>query len=200
MKPNDFTELASLYVLGGLDERDNYLIEDYAESSEELKAELMSLQVAALAIPYGSQQCSFPMELKESIKERLFQKINSEHPTETPIVEIDIPESYQVKASKVKWEPHPEGIEGISIAPLFVDRSSRKFSGLVRCEIGAIYPAHRHYADEEIFILEGDLIVDGKSFSVGDYIYSAPNSLHPPIGNNNGCVFFIRTSLDDRFV
>jgi len=31
------------------------------------KAELASFQVAVLAIPYGSEQCSFPLELKEAI-------------------------------------------------------------------------------------------------------------------------------------
>lgn len=100
----------------------------------------------------------------------------------------------------MKWQTHPEGVNGISIAPLSADRSSRRFSGLVRCKIGSIYLAHRHITDEEIFILEEDLIIDGKSFTVGDYIYSAPNLLHSPIGNNNGCVFFIRTCLDDHFV
>lgn len=201
MKHTDFTELASLYVLGGLDERDNNLIEDYAKTSEALTSELASLQLAALAIPYA-EPCSFPVELKQGIKERLFQKINSEHPTEAPIRSRQIDKSlksYQVKAGNIGWQPHPEGIDGISITPLFVDQISRRFSGLVRCDVGAIYPAHRHIAGEEILILEGDLIVDGKSFTVGDYIYSTPNSLHSAIASNNGCIFFTRTCLDDRF-
>jgi ChrR Cupin-like domain len=198
MKHRDFMELASLYVLGALDERDNRLIENYAETSEELKNELIHLQMAALAIPYGSEQYDLPVGLKA----RLFEKINSEHPTETPIVtpQIELTESYQIKADEVNWLPHPDRVEGIAIAPLFVDRDRRKFSGLVRCDVGAIYPAHRHITDEEILILEGDLIVDGKSFGVGGYIYSVANSLHAPISNINGCLFFIRTCLDNDFI
>lgn len=199
MNHQDFIDLASLYVLGALDERDNYLIEECAESSQELRSELADLQIAALAIPYGSEQCNLPSGLKE----RLFQKLNSEHPTETAIMPSEIPSqlfSFQVKAREVNWIPHPDGVDGVSISPLFVDQNSRRFSGFVRCDVGAIYPAHRHAEEEEILVLEGDLLIDGTSFGVGDYIYSAPNSWHSPIGNRNGCLFFVRTSLDDRFV
>jgi hypothetical protein len=199
MNHQDFIDLASLYVLGALDARDNYLIEDCAESSQELRSELADLQIAALAIPYGSEQCNLPSGLKE----RLFQKLNSEHPTETPIMPLEIPSqlcSFQVKAREVNWLAHPDGVDGVSISPLFVDQISRRFSGFVRCDVGAIYPSHRHAEDEEILILEGDLLIDGKCFEVGDYIYSAPNSLHSAIGNRNGCLFFVRTSLDDRFM
>jgi hypothetical protein len=198
MNHKDFIELASLYVLGALDQRDNRLIENYAETSEQLKNELIHLQMAALAIPYGSEQCDLPVGLKE----RLFEKINSEHPTQTSIVTppIELTESYRIKADEVNWLPHPDCVEGIAIAPLFVDQVRREFSGLVRCEVGAIYPAHRHTTDEEILILKGDLIIDGKSFGVGDYIYSVANSLHSAIGNTNGCLFFIRTCLDNDFI
>jgi len=193
----DFIELASLYVLGALDERDNRLIERYAETSEEFKDELSQLQMAALAIPYGFEQCDLP----EGLKERLFKKINSEHPHETPIASlIELTESYQIRANEVNWLPHPDNIQGIAIAPLSIDHENRKFTGLVRCDVRAIYPAHRHITDEEILILEGDLIVDGKSFGVGDYIYSAANSLHYPISNINGCLFFIKTCLDNDFI
>jgi hypothetical protein len=203
MNHHDFIDLASLYVLGALEERDSNLIEDCAESSQELQHELNSLQNLALAIPYGNEQYTLPIGLKD----RVLQKINSDHPIEPPIELANSPEpnlselfSFQVKAREVNWVPHPHGVNGVSISPLFIDQINRKFSGLVRCDVGAIYPTHRHAEAEEIFILEGDLIINGESFGEGDYIYSAPNSLHTPIGNRDGCLFFVRTSLDDSFM
>lgn len=199
MNHQDFINLSSLYVLGTLDERDSCLIEECAENSQELKSELVNLQIAALAIPYGIEEYALPLELKN----RVLQKMNSEHPTEIPIKPSEISSelfSFQIKARAVNWIPHPDGVEGVSISPLFINQSSRIFSGFVRCDVGAIYPAHIHEDQEEILVLEGDLLIDGESFGVGDYIYSAPNSLHSAIGNRNGCLFFVRTSLDDRFM
>ncbi len=198
MKHKDFIDLASLYVLGALDERDVRLVEDFAETSDELKNDLDRLQIAALAIPYGLKDSEIPARLKE----RLFQEINSEHPIETPILPSKSESnlfSFQIKSSEIDWQPHPQGIDGVSVSTLFVDEASRKFTGLIRCEAGAIYPSHRHAGEEEIFILEGDLIIDSQSFEVGDYIYSAPNSLHSPIFNQSGCLFLVKTSLDDSF-
>ncbi|AFY74891.1 cupin domain-containing protein [Synechococcus sp. PCC 7502] len=199
MTHEDFIELASLYVIGALDERDRSLVENCAEDSRVWKTELDKLQMAALAIPYASE----PYPLPSGLKERVLQKINSEHPTEKPIGTSDIAAeqlSFQVKASDLKWYPHPDQVPGVSIASLHVDQTRSRFSGLVRCQPGTIYPAHRHAEAEEIYILEGDLIIDGDCFAAGDYIYCAPNSIHTPITNRNGCLFWVTTSLDDQFL
>jgi hypothetical protein len=48
-------------------------------------------------------------------------------------------------------------------------------------------------------MLEGELINGGVTYKAGDYLYSAASSVHAPSAIA-GCMFFVRTSLDDTFL
>jgi hypothetical protein len=199
----DFLELASLAVLDDLGDRDRLFVEEYAATSSELESELVSLRIAAAAIPYSLE----PVGLPKHLKDRLFQSINSEHPIEKPI-EKTLEKfsdrfqaeqlSFTLRSQDLVWQPHPS-VPGLTVAQLHTDPIKRQFSALVRCEPGITYPHHQHAEDEEIFMVEGDLVMDSEVYVAGDYIYSAHSSIHAP-SSTNGCVFFVRSSIDDRFV
>ncbi|MBE9128983.1 MULTISPECIES: cupin domain-containing protein [unclassified Coleofasciculus] len=105
--------------------------------------------------------------------------------------------SFAVCAADVHWEPHP--IPGVKVAKLYVDMEQRQLSALAQLEAGVHYPLHRHAGVEEVFLLEGDLVVGQKKYEKGDYIRSAPGSTHNP-HTEGGCLFFLRTSLDDEIL
>jgi anti-sigma factor ChrR (cupin superfamily) len=82
--------------------------------------------------------------------------------------------------------------------PTHADVSKREIVGFLRAEPGVRYPFHRHAAIEEIFMLEGDLVIENRVYGAGDYIRSSPGSAHAPY-TKGGCRFFFHTSMDDEY-
>ena len=101
-----------------------------------------------------------------------------------------------VRSQNLAWQPHR--IVGVSLAILYLDLARREATALVRAEPGVQYPLHRHTTDEEIYLLEGDLVVDGATYKVGDYIRSKSTSAHAP-STVGGCMFLVRTSIDNEY-
>ncbi|MEE3719062.1 cupin domain-containing protein [Tumidithrix elongata RA019] len=187
----DIQDLLALAALDAIADRDRQVVEDLATDDPELETELRSLQTAANALAYAEPTLPVPA----SLKQRLFERIQpaQKSPEEVPTS----PAFWSVRAAEVKWQPH--SVQGVSIAILRDDPVKRLVSALVRCEAGAVYPSHRHAIGEEIFMLEGDLVDNGVTYTVGDFLYSTQDSVHAP-SSTHGCVFLVRTSMDDVFV
>ena len=92
------------------------------------------------------------------------------------------------------------GIEGIEAKTLFVDAARRRVSMMVRMAPGTSYPAHRHAAVEECFVVAGDIRVGERVLRAGDYQVAAEDSIHGVQSTEQGCVLFIVSSQDDELV
>ena len=79
-----------------------------------------------------------------------------------------------------------------------LDLAKREATALVRAEPGVQYPLHRHTTNEEIYLLEGDLVVDSATYKAGDYLRSKSTSNHSP-STTGGCMFLVRTSIDNEY-
>lgn len=148
------------------------------------------------AIPYSAPEVPMAVDRKERLFERISQEA-SEHDTHmfaVPPIATDVP-FFTVRAADLRWEPHL--VPGVAIAKLYQDPAKGELVCLLRAEPGVHYPTHRHTGVEEIFMLEGNLVINGEVYGQGDYIRSAPGSIHAP-HTPNGCMFFIRTSLDNE--
>jgi hypothetical protein len=95
------------------------------------------------------------------------------------------------------WQPHR--VPGVMVAPLYVDLKKREVTALIRAEPGIRYPSHRHAAVEEIFMLEGDLVIGDDVYGPGHYIRSSPESVHELATSVGGCMLLVRTSLNDEY-
>ena len=100
------------------------------------------------------------------------------------------------RSSDLKWRPYRAA--GIEVALLYLDRANRMSSLLLKAAAGVVYPLHQHQGIEEIYMLEGELVIDGQVYRAGDYIRSYPNSIHAP-STSTGCMFLIRGCLDDNY-
>jgi anti-sigma factor ChrR (cupin superfamily) len=67
-------------------------------------------------------------------------------------------------------------------------------------EPGAVYPTHRHAEVEEIYVLDGDLSVDGETLGAGDYCTAAAGSTHRAPHTRGGCRFIAFSSGRDEFL
>ncbi len=71
---------------------------------------------------------------------------------------------------------------------------------LVRLAPGTDYPAHRHAGVEELYMLDGELIVDEARFYPGDYRSGQPGSTDHRVWSQTGCTCVLITSTDDALL
>ena len=106
------------------------------------------------------------------------------HPISTNI------NDYIVRNKSKEWQPLIEkGIhyEGISVIPLHYDEAKgRSTTILLKFEPGAKYPYHNHPGGEEIYVLQGEAILEDASISAGDYLFTPPNFKHS-VTTKTGC-------------
>ncbi len=197
----EFNILAALRALDTIDESESRALEEKLQESPELESELNAFEAAVSAIAYTAP----PIPVSSDLKRRLFQRIAELSPTPTeevnskPVIaasENNTP-SVIVRSQNVKWRKYI--VSGISFANLYVDREKREFTCLMRLEAGVAFPLHRHGGVEEVFMLEGDLEVEGELCHPGDYIRSFPNSIHGPV-SHTGCLLLVKSSLDNEMI
>lgn len=190
-----FCELAPLYVLDLLGEQERAWVEQQIAECPDLAEELLSYESAATALPYSTPV----LPMSDKLKDRLFDRLGLDSP---PLETIPVPQStpsaphLAIRAQELDWQPHPT--LGVMIAIVHRDEATRELVGFLKAEPGVCYPWHRHAATEEIFMMEGDLVIGNEVYGAGDYIRSQPGSSHAPF-TNGGCRFFFHTSIDDEY-
>ncbi len=187
-----FCELAPLYALDLLSEEERAWVEQQLIECPELAEELAEYQTAAAAIIYSSPA----VEMAADLKDRLFDRLGLDSPVTVEEKAPPLP-FFSVRSQDVNWRPHSR-VPGVSIALLNTDPIKREIVGLLRAEPGVRYPFHIHATGEEIYMLEGDLVIGNEAYGAGDYIRSHAGSNHAP-HTNGGCMFFFRTSMDDEY-
>jgi hypothetical protein len=198
MTYEEFYELAALYALEVLDQKDRRLVEEYLAEFPEDESKLEELRDAVDFLPYAAPQVPIASDLKDRLFERIADESKAwDHiPLAFAGIDSNLP-FFSVRASELQWQPHP--VPGVAIAKLHEDRIKREIICLLRAQPGVRFPTHRHGGTEEIFMLEGNLVINGEVFGPGDYIRSNPGSIHSP-HTFNGCQLFLRTSLDNEIL
>ena len=186
-----FSELAPLYALSALSQLERVWVEQQVVECPDLLEELASYQSAVTAIPYSSS----PLPLPANLKHRLFEHLELETPSSEQEQERPPAPFQAVHAQDLNWQPHT--VPGVFVAIVHKDEVKREIVGFLRAEPGVRYPAHRHAAVEEIFMLEGDLVIGDDVYGAGDYIRSNLGSSHAPY-TKGGCQFFFHSSMDDE--
>ncbi len=93
-----------------------------------------------------------------------------------------------------EWE---EVAPGISCKLLATDTEKDRVSMLVRLAPGAAYPPHRHAGVEELYLLHGELMIDDKKLSPGDYNRAEAGSADQRVWSETGCTCVLLTSTRD---
>jgi anti-sigma factor ChrR (cupin superfamily) len=194
-----FCELAPLYALDLLDLEERLWVETQVVDCPDLAEELASYQTAVGLMPYSAA----PMPMATDLKDRLFDRIDAASDSQLDVDPVEpIAEAppkltmFAIRSADLQWKPHR--MKGVTVAVLFVDPISRMRNLLVKAAAGVVYPFHQHQGIEEIYMLEGELEIDGDVYLAGDYIRSYPNTIHAP-STSTGCMFLIRACMDDKY-
>jgi ChrR Cupin-like domain len=86
---------------------------------------------------------------------------------------------------------------GISCKLLATDAATDRVSMLVRLAPGTDYPPHRHDGVEELYMLHGELIVDGQTFHPGDHRRAEAGTVDRRVWTETGCTCVLLTSFHD---
>ncbi|HEU4368758.1 MAG TPA: cupin domain-containing protein [Methylomirabilota bacterium] len=84
----------------------------------------------------------------------------------------------------------PGRVPGVTYKLLRRNPETGESTTLVRLEPGARFPAHNHPAGEEVFVLEGDVLIGPDRLKAGDYLYTPPDGKHAA-SSQGGCVFLV---------
>jgi hypothetical protein len=92
-----------------------------------------------------------------------------------------------VRSTEGGWEA--AGVAGMRCKCLFCDAETGRYTALVRMGSGVHYPPHRHTDTEELYLLEGDLTVEGQVLRAGDYCAAIAGSIYGRSQSKDGCTF-----------
>jgi anti-sigma factor ChrR (cupin superfamily) len=93
----------------------------------------------------------------------------------------------RLDTAAMPWRDFQEA-PGVSFKVLRTHRPGTGVTLLLRFAPGAAYPAHRHPAGEEYYVLEGDLVDGGAAYGAGTYVSHPPGSIHRPTSRGGGVV------------
>jgi anti-sigma factor ChrR (cupin superfamily) len=178
-----------------LDLEDRLWVEAQIVECPDLAEELANYQTAVGLIPYSAP----PTTMAADLKDRLFNRLGLdpvESIVDSPLEVPSAPEMFALRSGDLQWKPHR--MAGVEVAVLFLDSVNRIQNLVVKAAAGVIYPIHQHRGIEEIYMLEGELVINGEIYLAGDYIRSYPNSIHAP-STSTGCMFLIRACIDDIY-
>ena len=123
-----------------------------------------------------------PAELSAATRDRLFARITG-----------------KISASLVKTSPMPR--DWVAVSPhvsfklLHRDFAQNVQTMLLRLAPGAVVPLHNHSTDEECWIVDGEVLIDGETIRAGDFHLARAGSTHRDFTSPKGATVLIRGEI-----
>lgn len=179
VKPEDI--LAAEHAMGLLRGEARAAVSARLESNDRLRASAELWQKA-----FAGLDAAEPGEetLPAGMFDRILTRIDAEG--------MQLPGTRTRRSDGATWR---EISPGVVSRVLHIDRANNRQSLLIRMAPGSVYHSHAHDADEEAFIVEGDLSFGDLKLGAGDYHIATPGTRHPPGQTVGGCVVHVVTGL-----
>jgi anti-sigma factor ChrR (cupin superfamily) len=181
---HDHSELVFLSAVGALPPNEVPVLEAHLATCAACRQEMEALR------PIVESFVSWPTDVlrpSASLWDRLAQRIAAET-GEQPV--LSAPERW----TEAEWK---EVAPGIVCKLLATDTEKNRVSMLVRLAPGTDYPRHRHAGVEELYMLDGELIVDDATFYPGDYRRGDADTVDCRVWSETGCTCVLITSFRD---
>jgi anti-sigma factor ChrR (cupin superfamily) len=176
-------QLAPLFALGALETDEARAFERHLTGGcSACSAELADLAPVVADLAHAAA----PRPPAPALRERVLGRIAA-LAAAGPEVAIEIQGVHFLRTDGIVWEPGSAA--GVERKRLFTDAARNRTTTLIRVAPGASYPSHRHADIEEVYLLEGDLLVGGVLMRAGDYCRAEPDSVHEGVWSPSGCVF-----------
>ena len=180
----NYQELVFLYALRALPQNEALAVEAHISGCAACQQEMETLRPTIAAF------VSWPADVLRppaSLWARLARRIADE------TGQAPVPAALPGRVD-AEWE---EAAPGISCKLLATDTENDRVSMLVRLAPGAAYPPHRHAGVEELYLLDGELMIDGKKLYPGDYNRAEAGTADQRVWTATGCTCVLLTSTRD---
>ncbi len=107
---------------------------------------------------------------------------------EAEIDDLDSQPIQSLRADEGTWEQRSDKVWKKVLA---VDAATGRSTYLLRCLPGASIKPHLHERSEHVFIIEGELWMNGKQYLAGDAQISMAHSEHTELSMPNGCLVLV---------
>jgi len=114
-------------------------------------------------------------EIASRIKSKLMQRVKSQN-------------HQFVFANQGEWK---QVIEGVQIKLLRQEGEQKSF--LLKMMANSSIPSHAHSKDEESFVIEGSVELEGILCHAGDYHFAQAGSHHQTIRSTQGCTLLVKS-------
>ena len=179
MIPDDVYALALADAAGALDADEQQTLQArVAELSPEIRAQVGRLYDAALTVGEAAGETRPSAHVRDAL-----------------IASLGQPAHYTLTAGEGDWiDP---GLPGLRVKILALDRERDLATLLIRAEPGARYPAHRHSAGEECYVLRGSVHCEGHILRAGDFHHADASSDHGELWTEEGADVLLVASATD---
>ena len=173
---------AAEYVLGLLDAKAR---EDVARDPA-LKAEIAfwEAKLAPLAADVSTDLAPAAATL-----DRIMARVDALGAKAVPA----LPGTVTLRAGEGAWEALPSAGTGVERRTLWDDPKTGRHAYLIRLAAGGTIHWHPHPADEECYVISGDLNFGPLELKPGDFHLAKRGVAHPAATSKTGAVFMIST-------
>ena len=91
-------------------------------------------------------------------------------------------------------------LEGVTLKVMHREAVGGTIHALVRLAPGAEIPRHRHAAVEDIFMMDGNLVLADTLIRAGEYCHADAGSIHAAAHSPGGCTFLLLGSEQNEFL
>lgn len=187
--PETFLGMAPLYVLDALDAQEKQVFEERLATDTALRAEVEELRKVAGLIGFSAEPVAPPTGLRDKVLAAIKPKM--------PGLLHGASDLVILRSEDMDWQPHPSAA-GLRVKPLFVDRKRGYLTTLLKMEPGAVYPAHTHEDVEEIYVIDGEVELQGTAMGPGDYCRAEPGSRHEIGYSKTEALLLVLSSAKDE--
>jgi len=180
-------ERAALFAIGALSPEEAAVVERHLAAGEApYQREVAAFRAVADDLAYAAP----PRAPRPAARDRVLARLAADSPA------VITQEGFRfVLGARLDWQPGV--VPGVEVKLLREDASGGRRTRLIRMAPGTIYPKHRHPEVEEVYLLEGDLVVNGVLMRAGDYCSAEANSVHDGARSPSGCTFVVTAGANE---
>jgi anti-sigma factor ChrR (cupin superfamily) len=185
-------EAAALYTVGAMPPEERQEFEAHLAGGCELcRTEVEAFAAVGGALAEASPTISPRPALRAAVLDAVARHAGAEAVTVKDGVRF-------VRSTLLGWEPGAVG--RVQVKRLHHDSKRGYQSVLIRMLPGDRYPSHRHAEAEEVYVIEGDLTLNGVTMLAGDYCRAEAGSSHSEVTSRTGCTFIVFASDRDELL
>ncbi len=192
MTPEKIGDLACLYALGVLDGKESRLLEQAAGIDPALQEEMAEWHEVSSRLGLAAQTCEPSPELRA----KLLTEVHRNKMGSRPLLQEEVSGIHVLRNGSGKWRSTPYA--GVSAKLLFLDKVSGLATSLLKIEPGAVFPSHHHTAEEQCYVIEGDIRLGELHLHKGDFTTATPGTTHGQLTSDGGCTCLLVASIHDE--